>query len=430
MRDLTPALLPRLESHRLDGLNAGPQAVYPYYEGYSLANITPSLCHWLGVPGLGGLPLGEEILGLYNRVFQHVILLVVDGMGLNTLQAALELAKTDPDYAVWGELAADGALAAITSIVPSTTSAALTTFWTGSTPAEHGIVGYEVWLKEYSMIANMILHAPASFTGEIGSLRKAGFDPQSFLPVPTFGPHLLSHRVRPYAFQHHTIASSGLSTMLLPDVKVTGYRSLGDLWVTLGEMMAAYPDEKNYVYIYWGDLDEHSHRFGPQDPRVAREFATFSRQLGYFLSEHRKQSHGDTLLLVTADHGHIFTPRRPEYEVRRHPGLQDTLIMTPSGEARLPFAYVRPGREEDFLRYLEITWPGLFLPVASTAAVQAGLFGSRGVYPRTLERVGDYVVIPQEDAYWWFGSRDNPLLGRHGGMSRTEMLVPLLSAVI
>lgn len=429
MRNLVPMLLPRLEAHRLDGLDAGPEALYPFYHGYSLANIPSSICHWLGIPGFGTPALAADIVDLYPQKFQHVILCVVDGMGLNTLQHTLELAQMNLDYAAWAEIAREGALAPLTSIAPSTTAAALTTFWTGRPPAEHGVMAYEVWLKEYGLIANMILHSPTSYIGELDSLRRAGFHPESFLPVPTLGTHLASHGVRAYGFQHHTIAHSGLSAMLMNGVEINPFRSLSDLWVSLSALLDATHAEQNYIYIYWGDLDEHSHRFGPDDPRVALELAAFSRQLAYFLRERRARNRQDTLLLVTADHGHISTPRRADYELRRHPRLLDCLVMMPSGEARFPFVYLRPGREEAFLRYLEETWPGQFLPIPSTQALASGLFGG-SPYDRVPDRIGDYVIIPQGDAYWWFGSRDNPLLGRHGGLSRTEMLVPFLSTVL
>jgi hypothetical protein len=352
-------------------------------------------------------------------------------MGLNTLEEALRLAQNNPDYAVWGEMAGDGALAPLTSIVPSTTSSALTSLWTGSTPAEHGVVGFEVWLKEYGMIANMIFHSPASFVGDTDSLRKAGFDPETFLPVPMLGSHLVQHGVRPYAFQHRSIAYSGLSNMLLRGAEVYGYRSLSDLWVTLDAMLDARPDERNYTYVYWDGLDEHSHRFGPGDPRVALELAAFSRQLGYFIRERKSTARrGDTLLLITADHGHIPTPGNADFELRHHPALMECLVMAPSGEARLPYVYLRPDREQEFLGYLEVAWPGLFPAVSAQLAIESGLFGQRGVYEKLPNRVGDWIVFPQNGAYWWFGSRDNPLQGRHGGLSRTEMLVPLFSVVL
>jgi hypothetical protein len=52
------------------------------------------------------------------------------------------------------------------------------------------------------------------------------------------------------------------------------------------------------------------------------------------------------------------------------------------------------------------------------------------MYERLPNRVGDVIVFPQNGAYWWFGNRDNLLLGRHGGLSSTEMLVPLISLLV
>ena len=200
------------------------------------------------------------------------------------------------------------------------------------------------------------------------------------------------------------------------------------MWVTLAAALDEAGEEPAYFYIYWGDLDEHSHRFGPQDPRVALELAGFSRQLGSFIRHLKRRK--DTLLLITADHGHISTPRLAEYELRRHPRLMDCLVMVPSGEARLPYAYLRPGREAAFLDYVERAWPGQFRVIPSAQAIASGLFGTGQLAPHLADRVGDFVLIPQADAYWWFGSNENPLLGRHGGMSKIEMESPLFSVVL
>ena len=434
MLNQTAELLPRIQAHRLPleemphSLNAGENIVYPNYDGLSLVNIPASICGWLGVPILGASGLSSDVTARHDRTNRHVILLVVDGMGLNTVQTALQSAADQPDLAVWGEF---DVLAPLTSITPSTTAAALTTLWTGLPPSKHGIMAYEVWLKEYGLIANLIRHAPVGIAWEPGSLAKSGFDPLTFLPVPTLGPHLLRHGIQSTTFQHFSIARSGLSNMLMQDVDIKPFRSLSDLWVSLDAHLEAATAERAYTYIYWGDLDEHSHLFGPHDPRTSLEFTAFSRQFGDFLLRLRARSAAqDTLLLVTADHGHLSTPKQPHYELRNHPELRNCLVMYPSGEARLPFAYLRPGREETFLRYIERAWPAEFIAVPSGQALQAGWFGSPPFYERVPDRIGDYVIVPRNNACGFFGDRDNILLGRHGGMSRTEMLVPLLSMVL
>ncbi|MBE0699314.1 MAG: alkaline phosphatase family protein, partial [Anaerolineaceae bacterium] len=149
MRNLVKDLLPRLEAHRLGGLDAGPQSVYPFYSGYSLANLPASICHWLGIPPFGVQPLDPQILGLWKSSFQNVILLVIDGMGLNTFEAAQHLGAVDSHLSVWremadGDAAEESALAPLTSMSPSTTSTVLTTLWTGQFPAQHGVLGYEM----------------------------------------------------------------------------------------------------------------------------------------------------------------------------------------------------------------------------------------------------------------------------------------------
>ena len=100
MHNLLPTLLPRIEAHRLPGLDCGPEAMYPFYGGLSLANMPSSICHWLDVPGLGSQPFSEEILSQYKTDLQNVILLVVNNMGLNTLQQALAWTEDDADFAV------------------------------------------------------------------------------------------------------------------------------------------------------------------------------------------------------------------------------------------------------------------------------------------------------------------------------------------
>jgi len=417
MPDLTATIAPQLRARQMVDVDAGQGSVYPAYEGYSLINLPASVCGWLGQPGLGAPPLDTVYTASLRDRYQHVVVVLVDGLGLSLFQRFLEQHP-------WQQWLPNSILAPLTSITPSTTSSALTSIWTGAPPSAHGILGYEMWLKEYGMIANMILHSPAAFNGDIGGLQRAGFSPQQFLPVPTLGRYLADHEVGVFALQPNAIARSGLSTMLLDGVEVLSYRNLSDLWVTLDELLEQQRGKSTYAYVYWGDIDELSHRFGPQDERILLEFDTFSRAIHHFVLHRQKQSRGNTLLVMLADHGQISTPLNPHFEMRSHPALLQDLVMVPSGENRLPYFFLRPGREDHARDYIQRTWPGEFRMLPSETVLNAGLFGPGSPYARVYERLGDWVVFPQGDAYFWWAEKPNPLLGRHGGLSPNEMLVP------
>ena len=120
--DLTSELLPHLHTLRLPGLDLGEGFLLPDYQGGSILNLPASLCHWLGAPGLGSaVPLRQELLNPFGEV-RRVILVLVDALALHRLQRWM----ADGSAPVWDTLADGGLLAPLTSLVPSTTSAALT----------------------------------------------------------------------------------------------------------------------------------------------------------------------------------------------------------------------------------------------------------------------------------------------------------------
>jgi hypothetical protein len=429
MPDLNDLLLTDIRQRSFQGLILPDELQPPAYEGMSLLNLPDAVCSWLGIRPLSTYPLDTRIRSAANGTFRHVILVVIDGMGLDFFNEMLQV--TSGPSSIWKNLLPSGFLAPITSVVPATTSSALTTLWTGRSPAEHGILGYEMWLKEYGMIANMIKHSPAAYREDPGgSLRKTGFDPLTFLPVPTLGPHLAHNGVDAVAFHHYSIARSGLSQMHMQKVDIYPFQSLADLWIGLQEWLMARSSKKTYSFLYWGGLDELSHRFGPRNSRVLLEFDALSLMIEPFIANLQSTARGDTLLLFTADHGHLSTPLRLEYNLSNHPELLECLTMLPSGEARLPYLYIHPGREHQVTQYIQHTWAGQFCLLASQAVISSGLFGPGKAHARLADRVGDLIVVPQGDAYWWWSDKPNEMRGRHGGLSQVEMQVPLFGLVL
>ncbi|MCL5429003.1 MAG: alkaline phosphatase family protein [Chloroflexi bacterium] len=423
--ELSAELLSRLQTHQLPGLALGQGFLYPDYSGQSILNLPSAICSLFGVQNFGAPPLREKILSQLGGQYQRIILLLVDALSLHRFQSWMQM----PDFAIWRQLAAKGALVPLTSVVPSTTCAALTTIWTGKAPAEHGIVGYEMWLKEYGVVANMITHAPFSFEGEAGTLRNAGFVPTQFLNSPTLSPHLAKHGVHSYALQPAFILGSGLSEMFFPEVTRIGYYSTSDFWITLRQLMQTKAKERAFIWAYWPEVDTLSHKYGPDDERVRYEFADFSRAFEQlFLRDLPQVARKETLFVLAADHGQVHTEKDPHYDLCNHPHLTRRLHLQPTGENRLIYLYIKPGQIEAVREYVERTWPNQFAMVESAYAQEIGLFGAGPASPRLTERLGDLILVARGSAYLWWGVRENPLVGRHGGLSAEEMLVPLLAA--
>jgi hypothetical protein len=424
MPDLTAQLLPKLRAMRFEPLELGEEFVYPEYAGNSILNIPSGLCQLLGIPGFGANALNPMILEPLGDHVRRVVLVLMDALSLNRLQRFIQEGITP----IWGKLMQEGVLAPLTSIIPSTTSAALTSLWTGRGAVEHGIMGYEMWLKEYGIVANMVFHSPMSFRDDSGSLRRAGFDPETFLSLPTLGSHMSAHGVKVFAFQHHSIARSGLSQMLYKDVKVYSFGTAADLWINGRQLLESNLEERFYAWIYWGEVDHLSHRYGPDDERTVEEFVNFSQAFErLFLHRLSSTARRDTVLILTADHGQIATRLDNQRDLRHHPGLTRRLHLLPTGENRLMYLYLRPGHVQAVRDYIEQTWREQFKFIDPLAAVQSGLFGFGRPHPHLRDRIGDLIAIARGDAYLWWAEKENQLMGRHGGLSPDEMLVPFLA---
>ncbi len=427
MSDITHVILPRMISHRLPGLELDGDFIHPDYLGGSILNLPSSICHALGADTLGAVPVRSELILADSTDVRRVILVLVDALALHRLQRWM----SDGTASVWSYLANQGRLAALTSIVPSTTSAALTSFWTGRSPAEHGIVGYELWLKEYGVVSNMILHTPISYENDAGSLVKAGFKPEQFLDLPTLGTHLASYGVTSYALQHRSITRSGLSQMFLKDVKVHGYLTPAEMWVNLRHLVESNPTQRQYFWVYTGQLDHFSHYYHPDDERTATEFADFSRAFEqYFLERLSPAIRKGTLVLLAADHGMLATQKSAHYDLRNHPELSRLMHILPTGEHRLMYLFLKPNQADHVCKYFDQTWPGQFVFLDPSEAVAKGLFGPGTPHPRLADRLGDLIVLARDEAYLWWADKENLLIGQHGGLSPEEMIVPLLSVML
>jgi hypothetical protein len=400
---------------------AVPGIVAPAYDGRCIGNILPTALRALGAAVPPGLlpPLRDLPQAMLDGV-RRIVLLTLDGWGWHQLQAHMA--------GGWARLAARGTLLPLTTVSPSTTTAALATLNTGLPPSQHGLLGYQLWLREFGCVANMVTYAPAVGGRGFEELVPA----ERFFEAPTAAELLAPSGAWHLNVTRREFLGSALTRMLYKGGEAVGTSTLGELLVELRQGLEALGGDRGLLQGYWPSIDTVAHARGPGSPHHAAEIALLGEALARELLEVRDPA---ALLLVTADHGLVTVPPERVLRVREHAALADALTLPPWGDSRWAFLEPRAGREEDARRALQEAWgkEGLVLDIAEVERL--GLLGP-GPWPaRTRERAGRLVALPPPGhGIAWPFQFDHPgkprkeeLLGRHGGATAEEMLVPLLA---
>lgn len=412
---------------RFSGLNLPAEFVVPHYGGLSIVNVPASIVRVFGGE-FGTPPLEAALIGPFERGVKRVVFVVVDALGYRRFLDAL---NANPQNGFHTLLRHDAHLAPLTSVFPSTTTAALTALWSGYSPAEHGFLGYQLFLRDYDLRANMIGFTPVA-TQKLGAeqLLAAGMEPEDFLAVPSL-PQTLAHSGVPvYGFVEQPFVKSALSRVQIRGIRENvGFVTSSDLWVTLRLHLEGRVNERALFAAYWSAVDNIAHTYGPSSETVLAEVDnlaySFEREFLSLLSPAAREG---TLFLLTADHGQMDTPPKNAVRLRDHPELRDRLVMGLTGEARAAYLYCRNGQVTAVRDYIETRLGDKFCVLDSRAALEAGLFGRGRIAPETPHRIGDLIAIARGPDILW--DRPDPPLerGRHGGLLPEEMLVPFIAA--
>jgi hypothetical protein len=210
-----------------------------------------------------------------------------------------------------------------------------------------------------------------------------------------------------------------------------GFVSGADMWLQLQRLCektrAGARGRKLLLTAYWDTMDGITHRWGPDDASWGLELRGLSHMMrAAFLERLTPAQRDGTLLLITADHGGVQTPRSAAVRLDKHPGLRDTLTLPPVGESRVPFFYTRPSTLERARQYVEEHLSHAFSLLTREQVLASGLLGPGHPAAETPHRLGDLVGVAHGAHYVARETTQLKMVGRHGGLLPAEMLVPLL----
>jgi hypothetical protein len=429
MSDLAVEIEAAILAHRLpslDGNLAKGEFVLPNYAGFSIANLPATTAALLGVPSPGAPPLPREIWGPFTGGVRCVVRVIVDALGYYRLRRIM---AAEPDTLFHRLLRRGAQLVPVTSVCPSTTTTALSSLWTGHTPAEHGMMGTRLFLRDQGLQAHMIYFTPLGFERR-NALLEEGMELDQFLPVPGMAELLTEQDIETHVFINQQYTRGGLSDVFFRGVTELHEVTPGsgaDLWITVRRFLEERAEERLFVSVYWGLIDSLAHRRGPSSPVIDAEIRSWTNLMEQeFLDQLSPAAAGGTVLTLLADHGQVDTSPTAAVRLDQHPELMQHLLMKPLGEQRLPFLYARQGQVEAMRRYLCEHLGHAFSVLDSARALEAGLFGPGTPAPETMARLGDLILVSRRDHILYDGDEEPHLLGLHGGLSPEEMLVPYL----
>jgi predicted AlkP superfamily pyrophosphatase or phosphodiesterase len=390
----------------------------PDYRGNGIVNLMQSIVTGMsnGEPAFGAeafaYPPHPEVPASMIEASRHVVLLVIDGLGYDYLRL------TRPGGALSAALRKP-----MTSVFPSTTTSAITTFLTAEAPQQHALTGWYMWSREIGVVMT-----PLPFKARFGdqSLGSFGVDPKSiFDRRPVFD------RIDRQCFmlQPSQLAGSAYTRAHLGRATVKPYGSMEDLFASIPRLAAG--KKPTYTYAYWPELDTLGHRHGMQSEAASRHLAALDEAFSILLD---KLAGRGVTLIVTADHGFVDTDPSSWISVDAHPALEAMLAVPLCGEPRAAYCYVHPDRREDFESYVSESLSAECELIASKDLIEVNYFGFGMPHPRLRDRVGDYCLLMKGN----HAIRDRtpaegpakPMVGVHGGTSSAEMRVPLVLASV
>lgn len=361
----------------------------------SILNLTCSILKHFGVETHhAGLPQIDKLL---SGTWKNVVYLTLDGMGSEFLRRVMPRGSFLSSHHAYD----------LSSVYPCTTTAATTSMLSGLSPIEHGWLGWNCWFKEYGRVVDLFLDRD-SF---------CGFDVK---PSP-------ARELMPFKDIAELIGNLAVKDVnchkVMPPFAENGVNSFKQL----AEKIKADCElpGKNLVLAYWYEPDTLMHKDGPYSKSVLKEMISIDQTLSSLFEQLK-----NTLLIITADHGQVEISE--EIFIDDHPEIMDCLILPPSLEVRASSFFVKPAHHSRFKSaFAEIAGEN-FILLSKEEIRGKGLLGPGEAHHKADDFIGDYLACAVGHTTLRFQSKFDrsrfTFKGHHAGLTREEMIVPLILA--
>ena len=376
--------------------------VLPNYEHSILNTITSILKYYHVETNHKSSEKIDQLL--YKREYKNVILLILDGLGehiLNKISSKGYLNQNKIDC--------------VTSVYPSTTTAALTTYYSGRPPYETGWIAWSQYFKEYGRAIDMFSHNE-SYMRE--PLKKPLMDvfktivnyETIFDKIEKASSDVKAYEIEPeYAERRakRAIKANNIDELIM---------NINDLCLM---------PSKKFIFAYSDNPDGLLHDFGT----TSEEVETFVKETEKKIEKMVKDFDEDTILIISADHGHKDIEK--VYKLLDYPEIQECLIMPASLESRILAFWVKEDMKEIFVqRFNKAFGKEFWLMTKETFLDKYHFLGYGNKHKKIDDFIGNYIALSVGGSSIQLGTfltEGKPIKkSTHCGLTKDEMEVPLI----
>ena len=361
-------------------------SVLPDYKN-CIVNLPNSILKYFGAEPAGDT---SELLDKYLKdEYRNVILMVLDGMGSSVL--------------VWNsgsdKFFRKHNAGTVDSVFPSATVAATTSLMTGLQPCEHGWIGWDVYYKDIDQIVTVYKNTL------VGKKKKAA-------------DYFVAGTITPYKSVFDRLTEAGVKNYCLSPYAEPKTETFEEILDKAKELCAK--PERKYIYAYWPSPDDLLHKYGganDEHPKIVEFLEDVEKKISEFTRGMK-----DTLLIITADHGHVDTKMS---QLEDYPELMDCMERLPAIEPRLATFFIKKGRKREFRTLFNRIYKDKFDLLTKKEVLERKLFGTGTEHPKFRDMLGDYIAVATSDLTL-IHTKKVKWAAAHGGIYESEMRVPVL----
>lgn len=351
-----------------------------------ITNIANSILKKFGVEQNGK---SLDILDTYiKKEYQNIVVIVLDGMGKCIVEKNLDQDGFFRKHMI-GEL---------TTVFPSTTVAATTSIISGLHPANTSWLGWDCYFPQIDKNVTMFKNVEQNT-----DIPAADYN----VAFTYCGYQSVTDKIKQYGKQAFLVAPFAEP---YPNTFEELCRSIEELCKQEGT---------KYIYSYWPEPDFTMHGYGCYCDIAKKVVLELEKQV-----EHLANCVDNTLIIITADHGHMDTKG---VTITDYPKIMDCLVRMPSIEPRALNLFVKPDKEEEFKKEFGKEFGDKFELWTKEKVIESQIFGPGAEHECFRGMLGDYLAIAVDNlSIFNTKEEEQQFKGAHAGLTEDEMIIPLI----